>query len=112
MNRTRELLQHLPLCRTTLRTFVMLMAVVMAAGAVQAQTTTATLRGKVIDESGNAFPNAEITATSVGIGYRHTTTAGADGSFLLAGLTPGAYTIEVVAPAYRASTREVTLQVG
>ncbi|HYI09064.1 MAG TPA: TonB-dependent receptor [Thermoanaerobaculia bacterium] len=112
MNRTRELLQPLLLCKTTLRTFVMLMVVILAAGSVQAQTTTATLRGKVIDESGNAFPNAEITATAVGIGYRHTTTAGADGSFLLAGLTPGAYTIEVVAPAYRASTREVTLQVG
>lgn len=108
MNRTRELLQTAP----WLRTFVMLMVVVLAAGAVQAQTTTATLRGRVIDESGNAFPNAEITATAVESGYRHTAVAGPEGRYLLGGLTPGAYRVEVNAPAYRASARDLTLLVG
>jgi hypothetical protein len=82
------------------------------AGAAFAQTTTATLRGRITDEGGNPFPTAEVTAVSVTTGYRHSATAGADGSYLLGGLTPGLWRIEVVAPAYRGSSRELSLQVG
>ncbi|HEY0157720.1 MAG TPA: TonB-dependent receptor [Thermoanaerobaculia bacterium] len=90
---------------------ILLLCLSMTAVAV-AQTTTATLRGRVMDESGNAFPTAEVTATAVGTGYRHTAVAGTDGSFLMSGLTPGAYRIEVVAPAYRGTSRDLTLLVG
>src|SRR5688500_3845620 len=44
-------------------------------GAVLAQSATATLRGVVHDESGNIFPGAEITATSLERGYRQSATA-------------------------------------
>ncbi|HEX8251776.1 MAG TPA: carboxypeptidase-like regulatory domain-containing protein, partial [Thermoanaerobaculia bacterium] len=91
---------------------MLLLVCVSIAGTAVAQATTATLRGKVMDESGNPFPTAEITATGVGTGYRHTATAGSDGNFLLSGLTPGPYRVEVVAPAYRGTSREMTLQVG
>ncbi|MFP5247731.1 MAG: TonB-dependent receptor domain-containing protein, partial [Thermoanaerobaculia bacterium] len=37
---------------------------------------------------------------------------GADGSFLLGGLTPGSYRIEVTAPAYKGTSRDLTLLVG
>jgi Carboxypeptidase regulatory-like domain/TonB dependent receptor len=74
--------------------------------------TTASIRGRVNDESGNAFPGAEITATAIASGYRFNATADAQGSFLLAGLTPGTYRIEVSAPSYRASSRDLTLSVG
>ena len=78
----------------------------------QAQTTTAVIRGKVTDESGNAFPSAEVTATNTMTGYHHSASAGADGEFLLAGLTPGTYRIDVTAPSYKGSAREVVLSVG
>ena len=88
---------------------ILLLCLSMAA---VAQTTTSSLRGKVMDESGNAFPTAEITAVAVASGYRYTAVAGEDGSFLLSGLAPGTYRVDVAAPAYRGATREVTLLIG
>ncbi len=77
-----------------------------------AQSTTATIRGTVNDESGNAFPSAEITATNVNTGFTNSTVAGTDGAFQLAGLAPGVYRIDVVAPSYKASSKEVRVLVG
>lgn len=77
-----------------------------------AQGTTATIRGKVVDEGGNPFPTAEIVATNVGSGFRHTATAGSDGGFLLPGLTPATYRIDVTAPSYKGATKEITVRVG
>jgi hypothetical protein len=79
---------------------------------VLAQGTTATIRGKVVDEGGNPFPTAEIVATDVASGFRHTATAGADGTFLMPGLTPGSYRIDVTAPSYKGATKEMTVRVG
>jgi hypothetical protein len=94
------------------RTVLMLLLCMAMAGAAFAQTTTAALRGRIMDEGGNPFPTAEVTATNVATGYHHTATAGTDGAYLLAGLTPGMYRIEVVAPAYRGTSRELSLLVG
>jgi hypothetical protein len=94
------------------RTAVVFLICISMAGAAYAQTTTATLRGKISDEQGNAYPTAEIIATATGSGYTHRAVAGPDGRYLLGGLTPGAYRIEVQAPAYRATTRDLTLLVG
>jgi hypothetical protein len=80
--------------------------------AAVAQTTTATLRGTINDESGNVFPGAEITATNTATGYTHSTTAGNDGRYILAGLQPAQYRISVSAPSYNQASREVTLLVG
>ena len=92
--------------------FSVLLLLLVAASPAIAQTTTASLRGTVEDESGNAFPGAEVSATNVATGYRNTSTATSDGSFSLGGLTPGRYRIDVSAPSYNASSREVTLLVG
>ena len=94
------------------RTAVVFLICISMAGAALAQTTTASLRGRVLDESGNAYPTAVVTAISLSTGYRHTAIAGNDGAFLLGGLTPGSYRIEVTAPAYTTATRDVTLLVG
>ena len=94
------------------RIFLALLLCIVAVTAMQAQTTTSALRGKVTDESGNAFSTATVTATAVASGYRHDATASADGSYNLGGLVPGVYRIEVVAPAYRATTKEIQLLVG
>jgi hypothetical protein len=94
-----------PLC-------LLILLFALAASPVLAQTTTASIRGKVHDESGNVFPGAVITATNVATGYTSTTTAAGDGGFLLAGLTPGTYRIEVAAPSYKAAARDVTVLVG
>jgi hypothetical protein len=77
-----------------------------------AQSTTATIRGKVSDESGNPFPGAEIKATNTASGFNHSATAGADGTFVLSGLPPATYRIDVSATSYKGSTREIQLLVG
>lgn len=79
---------------------------------VLAQSSTATLRGIVHDENGNIFPTAEVTATSLERGYRQSATAGGDGAYILPGLNPGRYRIDVTAPMYKGSTREISLLVG
>ncbi|HEX6178423.1 MAG TPA: carboxypeptidase regulatory-like domain-containing protein [Thermoanaerobaculia bacterium] len=88
------------------------MLLVLAASPAIAQTTTATIRGTVEDESGNAFPGSTVRATNVASGYTTTAAAASDGGFVLAGLTPGRYRIDVSAPSYNASSREVTVLVG
>jgi outer membrane receptor protein involved in Fe transport len=97
------------LCRTAL---VLILIAAFSATTLLAQTGTATLRGTINDEAGNVFPGAEVTATSLERGYRATATAGGDGSYILAGIAPGRYRIDVTAPSYKGSTREVSLLVG
>jgi hypothetical protein len=96
----------------TYRTCAVLLVCLLTAGIAVAQITTASMRGKVMDEGGNPFPTAQVTAIESATGFRHTATAASDGAFVLNGLTPGPYKIEVVAPAYRATSRELTLLVG
>jgi len=56
---------------------------------------TATLRGVITDESGAVIPAAKVTANGPN-GARSATT-GNDGSYALAGLVPGDYTVEASA---------------
>jgi outer membrane receptor protein involved in Fe transport len=91
---------------------IALLVVLALAATLTAQSTTATIRGTVNDESGNVFPGATIMATNTANGFTHTATSGTGGNFLLAGLPPGTYRIEVSAPSYKASARDVTVQVG
>jgi len=90
---------------------VLLLFVAFATTAV-AQSSNATITGTVNDESGNVFPGASITATNTATGFTHSATAGADGSFTLAGLPPANYRIDVTAPSYKGSSREVRVLVG
>ncbi len=74
--------------------------------------TSATISGTVNDESGNIFPGAVVTATNTASGFTHTATVGAQGRFTLAGLPPATYRIDVTAPSYKGSSREVQVLVG
>lgn len=77
----------------------------VAAPAV-AQSTAATVRGRVADAAG-----AQVTATNTATGLTRSVRANADGRYVLPGLPPGTYRIEVSADG-RTSSRTVTLQVG
>ena len=96
----------------TLRVFALLLLILSTATSVLAQSATATLRGTVHDESGNIFPGAVVTATSTERGYAQSATAGGDGVYVLPGLNPGTYRIEVTAPSYKQASRDVTLLAG
>jgi hypothetical protein len=91
--------------------FCVLWVAAMAVPAV-AQTSTASLRGKVTNEQGEALANAQIKAVGTASGFVKSVTAGPDGSFQLGGLTPGEYDLEVAASGFEPRTQKVTVLVG
>jgi len=90
---------------------VTLLALMLSLNAF-AQTTTANVRGKVTNESGNVIPKAEINAVSTSSGFVHTVNADSNGSYLLGGLTPGTYNLVVAAPGYEPKSQDLTVLVG
>ena len=98
--------------RRTIRSIVFALLAGVFALSAFAQASTATIRGKVTNERGSALGGAEINAVSTSSGFVHTVKAAADGTYLLAGLTPGEYNLVVAAPAYEARSETVTVRVG
>ncbi|UTA53478.1 TonB-dependent receptor [Lysobacter soli] len=82
---------------------------VVAAPAVMAQSTSATIRGQITVDSAPAT-EAQITATNTATGLTRKVQA-ANGTYNLGGLPPGTYRIDAVANG-QTTTRTVTLQVG
>ena len=68
----------------------------IAAGAA-AQTTTATISGRVLDAQGGALPGATVTAKSPNLQGSRETVTSANGDYILTGLPSGPYTITVLA---------------
>lgn len=87
------------------------LAVLLFSSAVQAQMSTATITGKIVDETG-ALPGATVVATNTSTGFTHQATAAVDGSYQLAGLAPGTYAITVSAEAFKPQTQNVQVLVG
>src|SRR5581483_374274 len=90
---------------------ILLLTVLVAAGAF-GQTTTATIRGTVTNPQGRAVANAEINAVETATGFVHTVHSRPDGTYTLAGLTPGLYNIVVAAQGYEPKSQDVTVLVG
>jgi hypothetical protein len=86
--------------------------IAVAAGTASAQqVTTGTIAVRVVDEQGAALPGATVEVSS-GQGSRHGATGG-DGRFLLAYLTPGAYSVRVTLDGFRpAEQAGVELRLG
>jgi len=81
----------------------------VAAPAVMAQSTSATIRGQITVDSAPAT-DAQITATNTATGLTRKVQA-TNGTYNLGGLPPGTYRIDAVANG-QATTKTVTLQVG
>ena len=97
------------------RTFTLLLLALLVLGlaaVAHAQSTTATVRGTVRNQSGTAVGGAEISAVGTSSGFVRTVNSGPDGSFTLAGLTPGEYNIVVAAPGFDPISQTVTVLVG
>ncbi|MFL6245289.1 MAG: TonB-dependent receptor domain-containing protein [Thermoanaerobaculia bacterium] len=77
-----------------------------------AQSTTATIRGKVTNASGNGVGDAEVNAVSTTTGFVNTVKSGPDGSYVLGGLRPGVYNVIVAAPGSEPLSRELEVRVG
>lgn len=82
----------------------------MAAPAAWAQSTAATIRGQVSGDAGPAA-NANVTATNLSTGFSRRVQTTSNGAYVLPGLPPGNYRIDVEA-AGKTNTRNVSVQVG
>jgi outer membrane receptor protein involved in Fe transport len=95
------------------RTFFYFGVALLFATTVFAQTsTTAALRGRITDDAGGAIAGAEINAVNAANGFVKTVTSSADGSYTLAGLTPGTYNIVVAAKGFEPKSQNITVLVG
>jgi hypothetical protein len=78
-----------------------------------AQQGTADLRGRVIDQQGAVLPGVNIVVRHQESGLFRETITGADGTFLMSGMTPGMYEVTAELASFKKySQRDVRLEVG
>jgi len=80
----------------------------IAAGAA-AQTTTATISGRVLDAQGGALPGAIVTAKSPNLQGSRETVTSANGDYILTGLPSGPYVVTFAFAGFQTHSRNVTL---
>ena len=77
-----------------------------------AQSVGASLNGQVTDSTGAAIPGATITATNLGTGLKVTATSSDQGSYRIAPLPPGAYSLSVQEAGFEAYLQQgITINV-
>lgn len=104
MNRTRS--------RPMTVLFVLTLATLLFSAFALAQTTTATIKGKILDPEGDPVPGAEVNAVSQASGNVFQAISDSAGSYLLAGLRPGTYDLIVASPAYEPRSQTIQVLVG
>ncbi len=79
---------------------------------VNAQTSLATLRGRVIDEQGGVLPGATVTARQAETNFTRTGVTNENGQFYLPSLPAGSYEVTVELSGFGTDKRTVVLRVG
>jgi Carboxypeptidase regulatory-like domain len=90
-----------------------LLGVFLLSGSAHAQSNiSGDIVGTVTDPTGAAVPNAQVTITSTTTGQVKTTVSGGAGDYRVPLLSPGTYTVKVVASGFSTQTTEATVQAG
>lgn len=80
---------------------------------VHAQVTTASVRGAVTDEQGNAVADAVVTITNTDTGYSRSDQTDKDGNYGFQSLPIGRYTLSVVKDGFRTfQEKDIVLHVN
>jgi len=89
------------------------LAAILTGGALNAQETTGSLRGRVVSPAVNAVASAQVSATGPNLQGNQTVVSGPDGIFELLTLPPGLYTLRIVAIGHRPLViEEALVQLG
>jgi hypothetical protein len=81
-------------------------------GSIAAQTT-ATLSGSVVDSSGGLLPGVQVTVRQIATGFTRSTITGADGRFVVAGISAGRYELRAELSGFRPAARaDIVVTVG
>jgi len=83
----------------------LLLLALWCASPLQAQVTTASLRGAVMDDQGAAVADATVTITNIGTAYSRTMRSGSDGSYSFQDLPLGTYRIHAEHAGFKAATQ-------
>lgn len=82
-------------------------------GTLYAQSTTATLEGRVVDPAASPLPGANVVLRTPATGTRHAgTSTDSTGRFVLRDIPPGRYRLRVSFVGYSSHTRRLTLRTG
>jgi hypothetical protein len=104
--------KNMKMCGLVLFVFVSLLASAPG-GWGQAQITTATVQGDVLDEKGGSVPDASVQATNLDTNYVRAETSNGDGHFVFLNLIPGRYTLTISKQGFATILQEnVNLTVG
>ena len=99
-----------PIERSAVKLCTLAFALMVASSAAFAQT--ATLQGRVSDQTGAVIPGAKITASDAA-GRKFSVASRIDGTYSIVGLSPGEYSIQAAAPDLTLrGPVEITLQPG
>ncbi len=99
--------------RKSTKIMLVCLAVFMAQVAVQAQTTTGSLSGTVIDQKESVVPGATVTLTNNATGAERTAETSSNGTFDFQALQPGTYIATVEAAGFkRAVVRDIVVSVA
>jgi len=81
--------------------FAVLIALLMLAGFVSAQSTNATITGRITDQSKAALAGVRIVVTNVDTGEQRTSATGSEGLYTIPLLNPGSYKLELEKTGFR-----------
>ena len=86
-----------------------LVAALVVAPQLWAQNPTGTLTGTVVDNSGAALPGVTVTASSPNLQGQRSVQTGGNGSYKLAFLPPGVYSVSYELEGFKTSVKEVKI---
>ena len=89
-----------------------LLTLLLLSTAAYCQTITASLQGRVADNTGAVVAKASVTATNTETGLSRSTTTDVSGEYNIASLPVGNYKVEVKAGTFQPQTRTLPLTIG
>jgi len=79
---------------------------------LHAQSNYATLRGSVVDSQHRAIPQAHVRVTASATGSVRELATDGSGLYVVEGLQPGAYQVEINSTGFASATRSIQLEIG